>query len=338
MKIFERFGIKPGTVLRSLLIGAAAVVTLAFILQFLDGAVTPLMRKGGLSVNSIGMGDSDAYSYAPTSPSGKMMADMSPRNVKPQSESAPGDQAEEIEVTEYNARIESSDSKETCKQVTDLKARDYIVFESATTGERDCYLRFKVEKGNVSEVLEFIKRLNPRELTDRTFTIEQQVNDYTAEAEILVSKRNSIDETLKNATEAYNEISVLATRTQNVDSLAKIIDSKVQLIDRLTQERVKINNDLDRLQREKEKELDRTKYTTFEVAVYENPFVDWRGIKDTWKEAIRDFFFNFNKSLQAVSIGLLVFLLYILQLAIYLLLILVLAKLGWKLAKKIWTV
>ncbi|RJQ34068.1 hypothetical protein C4556_03475 [Candidatus Parcubacteria bacterium] len=286
---------------------------------------------GGVAYDSVGS------SYYEES---DMMQGLSSRNVSsiypPSPGNTVGGDAEEYEVTEYSATVETRDLEGTCSAVEELKAFDYVVFESANMYDRGCNYSFKVEHAHVEEVLAAIEALDPKDLSESIFTIKRQIDDFTSEQDILTRKLASIDETLRSATKAYDDLTVLATRAQNVESLAKIIDSRLSLIERLTQERVNINAQLERLARAKEQQLDRLVYTYFNVSVYENKFVDGENIKDSWKQAVREFVMNTNKVIQDITVNLIGLLFLILQFAIYALIVLVVAKYGWKVAKYIW--
>jgi len=178
--------------------------------------------------------------------------------------------------------------------------------------------------------------LDPKELNENTYTIKRLVDDYTSEAQILQKKMESIEKTLADAIRAYDDVTQLATRMQNVESLAKIIDSKIGIIERLTQERININAQLERLERAKAEQLDRLDYTYFSVSVLENKFVDGQSLKDSWKIEIKSFVRDINKVFQDITINLVLLLSLILQYVIYLFIILIVAKYGWQLVKYIW--
>lgn len=247
-----------------------------------------------------------------------------------------GDDAEEFEVTEYHAQIETRSLGSACGTIMALKAREDVIFENATEGEHNCYYRFKVKEGSVEEILSIIEAMDPDELDENTYTIKEIVNDYTSEIEILENKLAAIEKTLTDAVAAYDEITELATNSQDAASLAKIIDSKVDIIERLTQERININARLERLERSKAEQLDRLGYTYFNVSIAENKFVDFETISDSWKQAVQNFVRDFNNIIQNITINLITLFFLIIQYVIYLLIILFVAKYGWRAAKRLW--
>ena len=346
----------PMLVLKIIGIGVAGILLLAFAFQLIGssfGALTGPMR-GTMGMVAPGYGGGVAYDMA-VSPDyydggygskagyavseSAMMPQLSARNSMPYPippQGTTGNDAEEFEVTQYSADIETRHLDDTCASIQALKARADVIFENANTYERGCNFTFKVERESVEDVLAVIKELAPKDLSEDIYTIKNQVDDFTSETEVLQKKRASIDQTLTSALAAYDEITRLATQTQNADALAKIIDSKIGIIERLTQERININEQLDRLARAKADQLDGLDYTRFNVNVYENKFVDGERLKDSWKQALREFVGNVNKVLQDLTVGLVLLLLLIAQWVLYAAIVLVVAKYGWKFGKYIW--
>lgn len=267
----------------------------------------------------------------------KFAADLSYRNIAPlPSQGTTGNTAEQFEVTDYNATIETRDKNEACARIADLKSLSYIIFEYAQDSDKTCHYTFKVEQAKVGEVLGIVNGLDPKQLYENTRTIKNEVDDFTSQTEILEKKLVSIDETLKNALSAYDQITALAVKTQDASSLAKIIDSKVQLIERMTQERIAISQQLDYLAKAKSEQLDRLNYTYFTVNVYENKYIDGQDIKDSWKIAVKNFFYNINFALQNATVGLVAMLVMVIPYVVYAVLIVLTAKYGWRWLKKIW--
>jgi hypothetical protein len=297
----------------------------------------PTVYRGG-----VGMSEPRAsYDYAVgenASFAGKGVA-LSTRNVMPVPPSyggTTGSDAESFEVSDYYASIETGNLARTCDAITALKSKDYVIFENSSAYDRGCNHVFKVKKANVPEVLTVIKGLDPKELTENTHTIKNQVDDFTSETEILQKKLKAIDDTLAGAMRAYDEITAIATRANDAGSLAKIIDSKVQIIERLTQERINISMQLDRYARAKAQELDKLEYTYFSVNVWENRYVDGDNIKDSWKEAVRQFFFDLNRIIQDLTLGIIGFILVIAQILIYAFIVVFVAKYAWRGIKNVW--
>ena len=162
------------------------------------------------------------------------------------------------------------------------------------------------------------------------------IDDYTSEIEILTKKLASVEKTLTDAQSAYDQVTVLATRNQDVASLAKIIESKIQLIERLTQERLNTKERIDRLNQSKAEQIDRVDYTLFSVSVYDIVIFDLKQIKNSWVYELKQFVNEFNSMIQNITVGLGTYLFQLIQIIIYLFIALFVVKYGWKAVKKIW--
>ncbi|MFA5652234.1 MAG: hypothetical protein WC933_02625 [Candidatus Paceibacterota bacterium] len=347
MEFLKKFNLKTSSVLKIVGLAILAIVILVVAFRLIGSSFNSVLKKTGIyNISSQGV---PSYDYtedaiSSTKYSGGNSISLSERNVVTSPSIAPtyqnngttGDTAEEFEVTEYNATIETRQLNNTCATITDLKKLEYVIFENANEYNHGCNYVFKVKHDKVSDILGIIKNMNPKELSENTYTIKKLVDDFTSRIDILKKKLSSIDETMRKAVNAYDDITLLATKVQDVESLAKIIDSKINIIERLTQERININAQLEQIQRSKTEQLDRLEYTYFRININENKFIDEQNIKDSWKAVIKGFVTDVNKFIQDVTVNLVVILLFILQYAIYLLILLIVAKYGWKLAKYIW--
>lgn len=247
-----------------------------------------------------------------------------------------GETAEDYEVREHFASVETRKLEETCDKISDLKKLDYVIFENANVAKKSCNFTFKVKRANEAEILEIVEGLDPETLNTRIHTIKRIVDDYDSELEILEKKLASIEETLAEAQSAYDELQTLATRKVDIESLAKIIDSKLNLIERLTNQRINIRTQIDRFNKAKSEQLDRLNFVYFNVNILESLFIDFERIKDTWKEEIQAFFTNVNEMIQNVTVTLLEYVLRFLLVAVYFFVSLILLKVVWVVTKKIW--
>ncbi|MBP6859237.1 MAG: hypothetical protein KBC69_01260 [Candidatus Magasanikbacteria bacterium] len=332
---------KPLHLFKVAVLGLFGVVAVVFVLSLINSSVRPFLTPHtGESVSSVApsfYGSARMGEIAMDSSKGMPIADLSYRNTAlMQSQTTIGNTAEDFEVTDYSAVIETGNKAEVCSQIANLKSLKHVIFENAQESDRNCAYTFKVEHVRAGEILAVIKDFDPKDLSENTRTIKSQIDDFTSQTEILEKKRASIDETLKNALTAYDQITALAVKTQDASSLAKIIDSKVQLIERMTQERININQQLDYLARAKTEQMDRLEYTYFSVSVYENKYIDGKNLKDSWQAAVKNFVFTINRALQDASINLIGLLFTLIPYFIYALIVLFAAKYGWRLVVYIW--
>lgn len=254
----------------------------------------------------------------------------------PGTEPTSGDTAEDLEIREHNGTIKTRKLDETCGTISELKALDYVVFENANEGKTSCYYSFKVKIEKENEILAKIKALNPESFDTQIYTIKKIVDDYDSELDILQKKLASIETTLADAQKTYDDLQVLATDKEDIESLAKIIDSKLNLINTLTQQRIEIRTEIDQFNKAKSEQLDRLNYAYFNLNIYEDLYFDFEAIKNSWKYEIKDFVNNFNELLQGISIQLARYVLNFIVGTIYFLISMGMLKIVWLFTKKIW--
>jgi len=247
-----------------------------------------------------------------------------------------GDDAEEYEVKEYSGTIKTRKLDETCAVIADLKVRDDVIFESSDKNKESCLYRFKVKKEISDEIVEIIENLKPETFNASINTIKGTVERYDNELDILSKKLASIEETLEMAQTSYDEISRLATRQQDAETLAKIIDSKLKLIEKLTSERLSVKERIDRYNENKADQLDRLNYTFFNISIYKDLIFDWKDIKDSWKYETKQLVKNVNEVFQGISVHLVTYLVRFAQVMIYLFISLFLLKFVWIGVKRVW--
>jgi hypothetical protein len=204
-----------------------------FIISVMFASLNTARSKGSFGTSAYPSGGYAESSYpsqmgmnmgAPALLSSRNMLDVGglskPGMPVPADSYTSGNTAEALSITDYYAQVETAALEQTCSAVSDLKEHDYVIFENASQSKRDCSYRFKVQHGFVDEVLQKVKDLEPIALTENTYTIKNQLDDFTNQFEILENKRNAIDATLESAILAYDDITDLATKSKDAQSLA----------------------------------------------------------------------------------------------------------------------
>lgn len=318
--------------------GAAAVVVVVLVASFTFSFVGKTMRSFGLETPSLSMMGGAGFATNKAMMYDSEMAQEEAMYARGNSDGgwSGGDDAEDYEVTEYNASYRTSDKEPICAALAKLKDREAVIFENSNEYETGCSYTFKVDHEQADDVLRIIEDLDPENLSVNTYTIQRSVEYVTSEVEILEQKLASINETLDTALAAYDEIAKIATSSRDAESLATIIDSKVRLIERLTQDKITVTQQIARMERNKNDQMQRLDYTYFYTNVYEDKYVDGERIKDSWKVAVQDFIREGNEIIQAMTVGIITFCLYVLQLVLYFFILLYVARFSWKRAKRVW--
>lgn len=331
MNILKNFDFSPKNILKVLGLGLVGLIFLMIAIWFVGFAFRTAFWGGTSNSGSY-------YEDAPQNAKTISSTDsLSIRNLVPDIDTSSGIYDEEdFEVTEYSGSIRTRNFDETCLKIEDLKSLDYVVFENSNRYDTYCNYYFKVKNERADEILKMIKDLKPETLQTNKYILKNIIDDYTSEIDILNKKLASIEKTLTDAQNAYDQVIVLATRNQDVESLAKIIDSKIQLIERLTNERINTKEAIDRLNRNKAEQIDRIDYTVFNIAVSDIVVFDFKQIKNSWISELQQFVREFNSVIQSVTVGLATYLLRLIQIIIYLLIALFVIKYGWRFIKFVW--
>ncbi len=254
----------------------------------------------------------------------------------PEPDFSTGTDAEDYEVKYYTGTIKTRKLDDTCETIAALKIKDYVIFENSNKNDENCYYSFKVEKKYTEEIVELIESFKPETFNANIRTIKKAVEGIQNELEILNNKLTSVEATLSTAQEQYDEISKLATRNQDAETLAKIIDSKLNLIEKLTNERLNIKAQIDRYNKSMEDQLDQLNYTFFSINVFKDVIFDWKDIKETWKFEAKEMVRNINEVFQAISLNLVTYIVRFAQAVLYLFISIFLLKFVWIGVKKIW--
>ncbi len=333
-------------VAKVLLLIVAAFVVLALVLALIGTAFSGFGRTQRSpsyvtfdQKGSFGMAERAAYDSAASAPSVSGDVALSYRNIVPPDGGqgyVPGNDAEEFEARSFNAAIRTGDLDGVCNTILGWKPEPYVVFLEETRTESACYVRFKVERARVDDVVALLTALRPDDLTVRTETIREQVLDHTSRLDILLGKQKVTEETLEQAARAYDELLALARSAEDVASLSKVIDSKLAQIERLTREQIAIASEIEAVTRQKAAAMDRLDYAEFTVRVSKFQIVDLTGLRESWVAALQQFVRTLNTTLQAMTLGLIAALLHLALFLIYVIVLLVLVKHGWRLARDFW--
>lgn len=192
--------------------------------------------------------------------------------------------AEKYERTGYSARFETRRFAETCDEIEGLKPLDYVLFDSANRAERSCWYSFRVETAHADEVLALIEDLGPTDLSVDVQTVAQSIEDSTDRVAALKRQRATIDATLAAAERAYDE-AIRAVRTSEVSGLGALVSDKLATIERLTNAKLSLDEQIRMLEAGTQSITDDTTYAHFSVSVSRISLVDWRALGASWRLA-----------------------------------------------------
>ena len=244
--------------------------------------------------------------------------------------------AEDFELTSYQVTIESRNIEEDCQSIQSLKADESIIFLSANTSKDSCSFSFKAEKQSAKKAIAVIKALDPKNFIENVRTIEDTLISYDKRKEILETELATIQKILDDALVSYEALSKLAITTGSVTNLRQAIYDKVDIIERLTQKKLSIEQELRQTGDAISSNKGEMQYEQFSVSIYKNTFVDKEALISSWKYEVKQFINEINASAQALTIGLIMFIFMLVKYILYFLVIVVIVKYLKKIVVYIW--
>lgn len=320
-------------VFAAFLIGVIALALVAGIISFaFRTIISPFTgSSNGGYYSEMAMMDS---SYS------KGLSSSSARNILPPIPGEGGQivdpTAEDYEVKSYSATYQPNDKTKICAEVLGLKADPEIVFSNSSESDTSCYFTFEVPNARAEEIVTILKNLKPEDLNSNIYTIQKSVEGTSDQLAILTQKLSQTEATLSEAQNAYADLMTIATNARDITNLTQLITLKISAIEQLAQTKISINQEIEQVQRNRADLLRQIANTTFNVSVYEQKFIDWKQIGESWKQAIRDFVSNVTDLTQFVSVRLVSFTLYAAAAVAYLAIVFAFLKVLWLLGKKVW--
>jgi hypothetical protein len=217
----------------------------------------------------------------------------------------------------YKAFIRTSHYEKMCEKVDSFRAEEIMILDSAIKERKGCRYIFKSEKINTESVLEKIEKLNPYEIQMYSSSGQKQIMQYFSEKDILLKQEALLTLTLENAENAYTEIVLFSQKAGNVDVLAKALDAKIRHIQNISKERLLISERLSFINRNLSEIEEEIAFVYFAINVEGYSFVDTHIIKGEWISAVQDFFDTLFKTLIALTLGLLTFILFTMKFVVY---------------------
>ncbi len=249
-----------------------------------------------------------------------------------------GKDAENYETREYTARFERSNITPLCEEFEGLKPLEYVVFSNANKSDTYCNYTFKVEVAKEDEIISLIKSLGPKEFNASTFTLERNITSNKKEIEILEKKLKMLNSLLESAQEKYNKL----RNSGDTNALVQAINNEINLIERITNQKLSVQAQIDRLTNSTGVQEERIDYSQFNISVQQRKLVDLTNIGEDWARAFERFISNISVAVQDLTIGLLMFIFKLIKFVLYIsvgiMMLTVAARFLWKLIRRVWSI
>jgi hypothetical protein len=207
--------------------------------------------------------------------------------------------AEKFERTEYSAQFSTRAFVSTCDAVEALKPREYVLFDSAQRSTYSCWYSFRVEVAHTDEVLFVLKELRPDELSTNVHTVAQAIEDTTDRIAALKRQRTSVEETLAEAERAYDD-AIRASRNEGIVGLGSLVTEKLSTVERLTNTKLSLDEQIRAYEAGKTSQLDDTAYTHFSVQVSKVSIIDWKSLAEMWRTSLKQMVYDVSTVLSSI--------------------------------------
>jgi len=242
---------------------------------------------------------------------------------------------EDFETTNYNLSGRLRDLSTACDTLTTLKADNRFHFKSLSTNLNSCYATFYTEEAFVREAINSLQ-FSGVTVSRNTQSVTRHRENIASQASIIRQQLASVESTLAEAELAYDDIAVFAREERDVSEYSQAIDAKLRQIDQLTNRKISLTSQLDSIAQQAADLEERIGVVEISVNYSRsytlNPDKTSRAWEQAW-ETLSDTWINFGIGLTAYF-G--IFLLYTLQYGLYLLVLILLARFGWKAVRMIW--
>jgi hypothetical protein len=200
----------------------------------------------------------------------------------------------------YSATYETRKYKETCEAIEGLKPLAYVIFDSANQAEKYCSYGFRVEKLHADEIVGTLKAFNPKEWNVSTYSVAQGIENTEDRIQILKRRLSSTESTLAEVEQSFARLSSLATQGGKVADLTNIISQKLSMVERLTNEKLSLEEQIRQLTGGKSDQIDETVYAHFSVSVTKWSAIDWQSMKDSWRYRIQETVRSMSDTLSSI--------------------------------------
>jgi len=312
------------------IIGALLIVFILF-----WGTINMMSSSTGLSGNSISLGDRamQERAIAPAN------MEMGQGGLIPPTVPTTGgytQNLEQYETTDYQVSGRVKAFELFCDNLETLKADDRYDFRTLQSSLNNCRATFFTEERYAADVLTQFQQNEGVQTSRMTESVTRHREQIQSRSNIIQQQLNSVTSTLIEAEQAYNEIAAFARAERDTETYSEAITEKLRQVDQLTQRKISLTSQLDALAQQAADLNERIGVVQISVNVSRSYTLNPDKVAREWEQAwelLTDTWTNFGIWL-TVYLG--IFLLFVAQWSLYVIILLVLARFGYKLARRIW--
>ena len=243
-----------------------------------------------------------------------------------------------FEIKRYEVRYQTNETQILQKKIKTLKAKEYVLFDKYNESKDKSSYTLKVKREKSQEILDFLELLSPQKVHLYVENIKKSIDSSIDQEKLLKDKLSKLEVILNDATKSYSSLLVLAKEKNNIDALTKLIDLKINTLNRLSLEQNTILDKINAISKSKQELFDSLNYVIFNITIDEFLYIDTEALKNSWKYDIKIVISNFNSLGQSLTTTLLSFLIQLLKFFIYFIIMLFILKVIIFVIKKVFAI
>lgn len=227
----------------------------------------------------------------------------------------------DYDTKSHNAFIESKNIEEDCDNFLSWLNADYIKRNSVNLNKKTCSFNIWIKRWNEDKFIEFINTFDVKELNTNITNMAKTYSWLTSKTEDIKKKieetERLLEETKTWYDELWNSIKIQNMWADWIDALNKIINNKANLINKFTQQREKLNDELNVYIKQITDLNEMIWYTDFYVYFSEKKVLDLESIKNGWYYDFKTMVYDVDETFRDLSVNLVSFVMIVLKSSIY---------------------
>ncbi|MDD2487589.1 MAG: hypothetical protein PHS92_04420 [Candidatus Gracilibacteria bacterium] len=238
------------------------------------------------------------------------------------------------EIKSYSANIDSANVEKDCNSLVATSRAKNLKIDNIGQSKHSCNLTLRTEKGKEQEFIDILKKFNLTNLNTNISNIAKNYTNISDKIDTLKKRIKEIDTQLEMTKSSYDELwNALKNKGQsaeNIDSLNKIIQNKMDFISRFSKEKETLADQISMLEKQKNEYNEQIKYVSFYVYFNEKIIFDMETIKNSWYYDYKEFIATTDETVRNLTVNLGSYLLKTINVTIYIVIGLFFILLGGK--------
>ena len=243
---------------------------------------------------------------------------------------------ESYETTSYGISGDTKEFDRVCSSLESLKDSPNVHFKSLNITKNRCSAILYSEESEVDRILWELAGYDDVDYTRNTISVTRHKQQIEGQTQILQEQLKNVNRSLVSTEQQYNELAELAKENNNADALSTAIKQELSQMKSLTNEKINLTSQLDRIYQQAADLQARLDVVEFSVNISRQNVIDSDKYEDVWSNTWNQLKDSFNNTLVNLTFILASFLLYVIQFVVYALILIYIAKYLWRLTRWIW--